>query len=245
MENYCSNCGKEINKCECNKNEDSGFKKAIKGIGYTLLLFLSYALVPSFIGALIYKIFKIEETLASFLGNLIYILGIIYYYREMFVKAFKDYKKHLGNYLGESFKYWGIGLLIMVATNLFLNYVVFPGQIANNEEVNRAFLESYKVIGFIQIVFMAPVIEELIFRYGIRKVSDNKIVFPILSGLVFGLPHALTGITSVLQLLYTVPYGALGWGFAALYNKTDNILTNISMHALHNCMVYLIIIMAL
>lgn len=216
-----------------------------KGIGYTLVLFLSYVMIPSVLAIIIRQAFNLSEDISSFIGNVIYLIGLIIYFRKMFKEKLKDYFKNFTNYFGKSLKYWGIGLLVMIVTNLILNYLVFPGQIATNEEVNRTYLEMNKIIGFIQIVFMAPLVEEMIFRFSIRKITDHKKWFPIISALVFGLPHALTGITTPLELLYTIPYGALGYAFAALYNDTDNIWTNISMHMLHNAVVYIIIILAL
>lgn len=244
MKKFCSKCGNELESCSCNNNENK-IKRVFNGIGYAIILFLSYVFIPSFIALFVQYIFHFNETLCSFIGNFIYIIAVVIYYRDLFINGIKDYFKKFTSNLGTSFKYWGIGLGIMIVTNLLLNYFVFPGQIANNEEVNRQFLEMNKIIGFIQIVFMAPVIEELIFRYSIRKITNDKVWYPLLSGLVFGLPHALTGITTPLELLYTIPYGALGWAFASLYNKTDNIITNISMHMLHNFIVYMIIILVL
>lgn len=216
-----------------------------KGIGYALILFLSYVMIPSVLAIIIKQSFNLSEDISSFIGNVIYLIGLIIYFRKMFKEKLKDYFKNFTNYFGKSLKYWGIGLLVMIVTNLILNYLVFPGQIATNEEVNRTYLEMNKIIGFIQIVFMAPLAEEMIFRFSIRKITNHKKWYPILSALVFGLPHALTGITTPLELLYTIPYGALGYAFAALYNDTDNIWTNISMHMLHNAVVYIIIILAL
>lgn len=219
-------------------------KDIFKGIGYTFLLFMLYASIPTVISAFLNPIIS-DETVISFVSNLLFIMGVVYFYRKMFLDSIKDYKNNVSTYLGKSFKYWGIGLAIMMGTNLFINTVIFPGAIANNEEVNRTYLEMNKVIGFIEVGLLAPIIEELIFRYGIRKMTKHKWIYPTISGLVFGVLHALTGIETPLALLYTIPYGALGFMFAYLYNDTDNILTNISMHSLHNIMVYLIVILAL
>lgn len=225
--------------------KDNKIKNIFKGIGYTILLFLLYALIPSFIAGFLVGFFRIDETVATFIGDVIFILGVVFYYRKLFISSFKDYKDNFKKYIKVSLKYWGIGLAIMMISNLILNIYVFNGNIANNEEVNRTFMESYKLIGFIQIGFLAPIIEELIFRYGIRKITNHKVIYPLLSALVFGLPHALTGITTPLELLYVIPYGALGYMFASLYNKTDNILTNISMHMLHNLMVYTLLMIGM
>ena len=134
----------------------------------------------------------------------------------------------------------------MYIANLILAYLVFPGQIAENEELNRIFMHTYPLLGFFEVVLIAPFMEEMVFRYGLRKAWGKNKAFPLISGLVFGLLHALTGISSLevselLELLYIIPYGALGYAFGYLYNKTDNIFFSMSVHMTHNLISFLLI----
>ena len=91
------------------------------------------------------------------------------------------------------------------------------------------------------ISIYAPFIEEIIFRKSIRdfifSFGNNKItkyIFCIVSGFVFAILHIVGAATSPIDYLYTVPYFALGFSFAMLYCKSDNIFSSISMHFLHN-----------
>ena len=76
--------------------------------------------------------------------------------------------------------------------------------------------------------------EELIFRKSIRDISKNKWFYVITSGFVFGGLHVLSSITSVVDLLYLIPYCSLGFAFALLYTRTNNIFSSMTIHAFHN-----------
>ena len=62
----------------------------------------------------------------------------------------------------------------------------------------------------------------------------TKYLYILTSGLVFAGMHLLGQVTSTLDYLFLIPYGALGVAFAALYHKTDNIFSTMMMHSLHN-----------
>ena len=104
---------------------------------------------------------------------------------------------------------------------------------------------TYPIIGFISVGILAPFVEEMIFRFGLKKITGESNLFPLVSAIVFGLPHALTGISSfpgdAIQLLYILPYGALGYAFGYIFKKYDNILCSMSIHIIHNIMCFLVI----
>lgn len=207
-----------------------------------ILFFFTYIYVPSIFASFFYLKLGLSEITSSLIGDSIYLVILIFIFRKMLKEKIKDYKDNFSKYFGYALKYWGIGLIVLFISNLILNTLVFNGEIAQNEALNRSLISSNVFSGAILVVFVAPFIEEMIFRYGLRNVVGKNKYFPLISAIVFGLPHALTGITSYLELLYVIPYGALGYAFAYIYNKTDNILVNMSMHMLHNFMCIVIIL---
>ena len=229
-------------------NKESG--NIYKRIGKFLLFVISYLLIPQLIAIVFYKVFKLGNMTSMFIGNMSYVLMLILTYYKMFKEKIKDYFDNFGRYFGTSLKYWGFGLIVMFISNLILAYVVFPGDIAANEELNREAILGNQIIGLISLTIIAPFVEEMIFRFGLREVTGKSTYFPLVSALVFGIPHVLAGITApfgfndLLQFLYVIPYGALGYAFGYIYNKTDNIFASMSMHFLHNLMCFLIIISA-
>ena len=97
----------------------------------------------------------------------------------------------------------------------------------------------------------APFTEELIFRHGIKDCfngsSKSKFIrylYIFTSGFIFAGMHIFGQATGALDYLYIIPYMSLGVSFAALYSKTDNICSSISMHALHNTVTVILYFMS-
>ena len=220
---------------------------SFKGIGIAVLMLAIYFGVPQLVGGLFYYKLGLPEMLSVFIGNIVVALIFFLMFMPLLIKHFKEYASSFSDSFHDSLKFWGIGLGIMVVTNLILNVFVFPGEIAENEELNRSFLGLYPLIGFFEVSLLAPFIEEMIFRFALRKAWGYNKYYPLISGLVFGLLHALTGINSISDLpylLYTIPYGALGYAFGYAYNKSNNIFSSMVCHFLHNTMCFVFIVLA-
>lgn len=176
------------------------------------------------------------------LSNLILITIFILIYRKTIINDFKKFTKKPFNLLETSFKYWFIGFIIMVASNLIITYVLNKG-IAGNEQEVRNYIDSFPIFMIFNTVIYAPITEELTFRKSFKDITNNKWIYVLTSGLIFGILHISSYITNWTDLIYLIPYGSLGISFALLYHKTNNIYSTISMHAMHNLLavvVYLI-----
>ena len=125
----------------------------------------------------------------------------------------------------------GVMLIVMaVLTWAHMGYVKeFSGQ-----EIIVETLKVAPIYTFIVTVFVAPILEELIFRLSFKNVIKNKWLFIIISGVIFGAIHVVFSVNDIYQLLYLIPYCSLGIAFSYMYYETDNILVPISFHILHN-----------
>lgn len=169
--------------------------------------------------------------ISSCTNLLIYILVLLIcslFFIPTLIDSFYNLKKEN---IKIAFKNWGLGFICMFVSNLYLTY--FIGNIASNEQTNRAFLESNPLIAIILMVFIAPALEEVVFRLNLKQAFKNKYVFCVFSALLFGGMHLLSA-SSLKELLYIIPYGSLGFFFAKAYYETDNIYTSIFAHSFHN-----------
>lgn len=153
----------------------------------------------------------------------------IFIFRKYIVPDFYDFKKNGKKYIKKYFKMWFLGLFIMVVSNLIISSYI---GMAVNEELNHSVILKMPVYAFVAMIMIAPVVEELLTRVVLKK-HFNIYIYSLLSGLFFGSLHLLS-ITSAIELLYIIPYGALGFCFAYMYGKSNNIWTNITFHSLHN-----------
>ncbi len=90
----------------------------------------------------------------------------------------------------------------------------------------------------IEIVVLAPVFEELFFRRCLFSVVRKKFSFgfsAIVSGIFFSFLHYNTAVF--------VPIFFLGVVFAYVYERTQNLLAPILLHAAHNSAVLILILL--
>lgn len=230
-----------------NKENELKENKIIKNIGMFFGLLLGYLFIPQILALFLYKSFDVNVIVASFIGNLAFVFVLFIVFYSMFSEKIKDYFSNFSKYFKLSMKYWGLGLLVMIGSNLILSFI-FSGDIAANEELNRNFVTGNPIFGFFSIVILAPFVEEMIFRFGLRKMTGKSKYFPLISAIAFGVPHIIVGInlpfgfSDLLQFLYVIPYGALGYAFGYVYNETDNIFTSMTAHAIHNLMCFIVIV---
>lgn len=173
--------------------------------------------------------------------NLMVSLILFFMYRKDLKRDFSDLIKNFGKITDTAFKYWFAGFLCMMFSNIIIG-LFSPVKIATNEESVRGLILDTPVIAFFFISICAPFMEEVIFRKTFKDSIKNKWLYVIVSGLVFGALHIIGNINSLYDLLYLIPYSSLGFAFALTYYKTNNIFSSISMHFLHNTLIFILYI---
>lgn len=172
------------------------------------------------------------KNLYSLIVELILIITIISIYEKEFKLAIDDIKKNHNEYFDKYFKVYLIGLIVMIGSNILINHL--GGGISNNEESIRNQFSQTPIFVFISAVFLAPILEESVFRLGIYSIIKNKIIYIFISGLIFGGLHLIGAKLNLLFPLYLVSYCAEGWAFAYMNAKTNNSLVSTAFHFMHN-----------
>lgn len=237
------------------KSEPNIFDKFEKLIINTLISLglILLLLVWSYIPMTILALFNINYTNFSEFGKIIYmlicdillLLILIKIYHKDFFQNFHDYFHHnFKENLKTSLRYWGIGIVIMIISNLIIT-ILTNGRIATNEEAVRELIQISPLYMAFELIIYAPISEELIFRKSIYNITKNRYIYILLSGLIFGGLHAISSFNSLIDLLYLIPYCALGFTFAALYSKTNNIFSTITIHSIHNTLALILYLITL
>ena len=162
--------------------------------------------------------------------TLIYIIYLIY--RKEFKLAIKDIKENHKEYFTKYFKIYLIGVIIMMLSNIIISK--YGGGISDNESAIRDEFKLYPIYTFVSAVFLAPLLEESIFRLGIKSIFKNNIIYIIMSGLIFGGLHLLGMPLNKLFPLYLLSYCSEGFAFAYMMSKTNNVLVSTAFHFMHN-----------
>lgn len=202
---------------------------------YTLIAFIGMFIIPTAVYLFLYS-FIHNEVVCNLISDIVFIIVLYLMYFKDLNSEFNIFTKDFKKNAKISFKYYLLGFMGMVFCNLLIT--LFLGGISSNESQVRDMLYSNVVPTMISICIIAPITEELIFRKSLQPVLKNKWIYVIVCGLLFGGAHILTNIMNNAfvwtDLFYILPYACLGGSFALMDYDTKTTFSSIMIHALHN-----------
>ena len=208
---------------------------------FLFILFFTISAIPILIFRIdINKFSDLDTVIYSLSCSLLFLSIIMLCYRKTLVKDFKPYFKNFGKNFENSFKYYLVGVGVMIFSNLIIT-LLFQGDLSTNETTVRSYINASPLLMAIDISFYAPLAEELLFRKSVRDVVKNKWLYIFISGFIFGGMHVI-GTEGLIGLLYLIPYCSLGFTFAYIYAKTDNIYSSIMLHFMHNTLTLILLL---
>lgn len=216
-------------------------KNNIKNVSIGILAILIYFILPIF-EALPFQLFHLDTATLPLVGKIIYMIAfetllmclIIFLFYPKLKEDWKDMKKNHMNYFSKYFKFYLLGLMIMMVSNLCIA-IFSNNEIASNEQVVQSLFNASPIYVFFSAVIFAPIVEELVFRQGIRNIVKDDTLFILFSGIIFGGLHVISNnMTSLSELLYLIPYCAPGIVFAYILAKSNNVFVPIGLHFMHN-----------
>lgn len=218
-------------------------KIKIKEIIKFILIFLLYLLYSDIIIIILTKLGVNIKVLPNnlkiaimFLINLSLMIMLFIFYSKSIKENLKDLKLNFKSYIKNNFKYYVIGLLIMIISNIIISFFVEGN--STNETLIREYINIMPIYMIFSSCIYAPFTEEMVFRKSLRNCFNNKVLYILLSGLIFGSMHLLSA-SNLVELVFLIPYSSLGCVFAYMYSKTDNIFVPMSFHMMHNTIIVL------
>lgn len=169
----------------------------------------------------------------TILVEILTILFIFLLFKKEIVHMWKDFYENRDKYFKKYFKYWFLILVLMAFSNGIIT-LINKSEISNNQEAINDMFKRLPIYTYILSVFLAPIIEELVFRFCFMKIFNNKYLYMILSGVIFGLFHIIGSFESAYDFLFLVPYSIPGLIFAYILYDSKNIFNTIWLHFVHN-----------
>ena len=240
-------------------------KKSFINIIIYLVIWLIGSLIFNYLIAYIYSkntSFTLNEILNGNLDSNLELLTV-----STKVLMYTNFIVYLLMFIGliiNDFKYLSIDLLNFknkLAKNII--YLVFGGAIlylfsylinlglsklgvsmSNNQiSIENMLILGSKVITFFSVIIFAPLVEELIYRKSIYSLSNNKVVYYIVSILAFSLPHMLSTTYDLKTfILGLIPYLFSGFILSLICDHTKNIYVSTLAHIINNLIAFIIII---
>lgn len=217
------------------KNVNFKTKYLIRGIAVFFLFFYSAYLqcIPVLLFNDFHNISPVKSVLLSTFSSTIVLFILFFIYRKDLIREFKIFKENFIENIDIGFRYWMLGLFIMMISNVIITYFLKGGG-ANNEVAVQKMINALPWLMVINAGFIAPFNEEMVFRKTLKDIFNKPIVLCILSFLLFGGAHVIGNAKTLTDYLYIIPYGSLGASFAYSYYKTNTIFTSMFMHIFHN-----------
>ena len=133
-----------------------------------------------------------------------------------------------------------LGIMVVVAIPVVL---LNKGVTSSNQQMLNGMFKKMPIGMLLLSTIYAPFTEENIFRLSLSKLFKNKILFIIVSGLLFGTLHMIDKFTSFYDLLYIIQYSALGICLAKAYSDSKNIFVSIGMHFIQNFLAAILVLL--
>lgn len=216
-------------------------KIKIKEIIKFILIFLLYLLYSDIIIIILTKLGVNIKVLPNnlkiaimFLINLSLMIMLLIFYSKSIKENLKDLKLNFKSYIKDNFKYYVIGLLIMIISNIIISFFIEGN--STNETLIREYINIMPIYMIFSSCIYAPFTEEMVFRKSLRNCFNNKVLYILLSGLIFGSMHLLSA-SNLVELVFLIPYSSLGCVFAYMYYKTNNIFVPMTFHMVHNTII--------
>lgn len=210
--------------------------KIFKNLSMFFMYFIYQIIVGVFIGLFNLNINEwsnFNKNLYLIITDLIYLIFIIFVYRKELITDFKDFKNNGIKYLTKYIPIYILGLIAM-STSSFILYEITNVEISNNEQIVRNYIKLFPIYMTFSTSIYAPIVEEITFRKTFRNIINNKYMYILISGGIFGLIH-ITGDTNGLnEYLLSIPYILMGIDLSYIYYKSNNIFTTIIIHSMHN-----------
>ena len=217
----------------------------------SFVLFFNISLVITYIFKLVginYSDFNyIDYACLNTFIELIMFVVVLLFYKKYLKKDLVLFKLNKKDYIKKIISYFLIFLVVKYGVALFSGLLlVMLGSDLVTSENQEAVVNLAKTLPFMMMIstsLLAPFVEEGIFRLGIRKVINNKYLFILVSGLIFGFMHIFpTELPLYVALIESLNYVTMGLLLAYIYNETDNIYVVIIIHALNNLLSMLMIL---
>lgn len=195
-----------------------------------ILMTLGLSILTSLVLAIVYKIAR-NWAVAYIICYLIMIILLGKWFKRDLIDNAKSFKEDLKN------NWLNILIMTIIFTILLYisNYIIvkYMNGLASNEIMARNQLDYSPILMGINLVLLAPIVEEIIYRLPYRRINKHKLLNYFVYSFVFALAH-IAVINGLKELLYLIPYSFLSLSIGYSFYKTDNIYMSMIVHILNN-----------
>lgn len=235
---------------------DGKMKEKIINIFKLFFSFLLFAYLSTIISYVL-SLFGIDITKFGLLGKTLFnlfisifltMIVIVTYYKDL-KNNFLEFKANWKSKVMFTLKLFAIFMLIKLLSG-YVSVIIsetfnIEQLTSENQTAINEILGKYPILMTFSAVCLAPIYEEVLFRLGFRKCINNKWIFIIVSGSLFGLIHIFpTDLSLGVALTQSITYITMGLVLAYYYHEFNNIFYSIIIHFYNNLLSIIFILIS-
>lgn len=124
----------------------------------------------------------------------------------------------------------GVGIVFVGNILASIVTTLLGGGVSANQALIESMFGEFPWIIVLTAIFLAPLVEELVFRLALFNIFKNKVLAICVSVLLFGLIHVLISG----DIINILPYLVMGSVFSLAYYLSKNIWVSIGIHFINN-----------
>ena len=140
--------------------------------------------------------------------------------------------------------------LATILYSVFIYFLEIDYGNNENQEIVVSLIKGEPILAFIVVVILAPIVEEIMYRYALfgAFLKHNRFLAYFISVLAFTIAHFIASFGSdniLLELVSFFPYAFSGIVFAYIYEKSKNLGSAIIAHFINNFLSYIFVVSGL
>jgi len=201
-------------------------------------IYIVYALITQ-LGAEILAGANLNKDIIRIISGIIFISFIYAIYRDKIKEYFKNFTKDFKeNWLNILLISGGLIIAEIICYQLLLHFGITSG----NQGVLESEMKHASIPLIIYYIFIGTISEECCFRLPYAYCNANKLTKYIFYSIAFASIHLLM-TTSLIELLYVIPYLLLSFGIGYGFYKTNNVLMSTITHIINNFLGIMLILL--
>ena len=195
-----------------------------------ILTTLGLSILTSFVLAMVYEFVR-NWNIAYIICYLMMIIFLGKRFKSELIDNAKRCKSDLkNNWLNIIFFTLTFTIMLYIASYVIIKSM---NRISANEIMARNQLKSSPFLRGMILIFLAPIVEEMIYRLPYSHINKHKLLNFFIYSLIFALAHIATN-NGIKELIYLIPYMFLSMSIGYSFYKTNNIYLSMIVHILNN-----------
>lgn len=191
----------------------------------TVLIFIAYFAYTMVISSFCGLVGIVDSIQVSFIADLLFAFFIVYLYKDDIKKGYVSFIKN--NSFGKRFLIVFSGVIALLSINIFGGVISdFLFSDIDSFDQNTTNIYELASMSAVYLIFktliFASVVENIIFRVCIRKLTKNNYVFIIASGLIYALVNVMYSNFSFIIFVDIIQYFLISVILSYIYVKNKD-----------------------